>query len=274
MVDSRLVFLNYVARLHADPLPVAEALIDNKVDELSHFAVRLNLSHVLLDRQVFTFEQTLLFQLVHIERGKRVFEKVRSAVVIVPLNHDVRQRRCLLRLLYLILDGILAEVVWKEQDLVVVSRLEDKAFGNHVPLREVVGAHGPFRVALESVHGVSVAILHSVADITLKHREHLQELAPNLVRQLLLLLSLFVLFAHFLEHCVGRELDLLRVVNCLFLANGPVEVNVLLLQRVARPQDFFHQKVRVLQRLVVLCEHFVFKNTKIISGDNLARKRP
>ena len=138
-------------------------------------------------------------------------------------------------------------------------------------LTEIEGTHGPIGVAVERLNWVLVACLHSVADVTLKEIEHFEELFTDLVYVRLLVLLVHV--THLLESVIGTELDLLRVVDGLFLADRPIEVNVLLFECAHRRRDLLHQKSRVLQRLVVLTEYLVFEDSKVTSSHDLVLER-
>ena len=107
--------------IHLDALAVTESLIFDKRDELHHFAMRLDLSHVFLYGKLLAAEQTTLFALVNVQTGKSVDEKIGLAVMIVSLNHNVCNIRGLLLLLFLEFDGALAEVVREDQNVVIVS---------------------------------------------------------------------------------------------------------------------------------------------------------
>ena len=120
---------------------------------------------------------------------------------------------------------------------------------------EVKGAHGPIGVTVERLDRILIASLHSIADVSFKEIEHFKELFTDLVNVRLLVFLVHV--THLLEAVIGAELDLLCVVDSLFLANRPVEVDVLLLERTHRRRDLLHQQRCVLQRLVVLTENLV-----------------
>lgn len=64
--------------------------------------------------------------------------------------------------------------------------------------------------------------------------------------------------------------DLLRLVNCLLLANRPVEIDRLLLQGCHRRGDLRHEDLWVFQTFISLGEYFVLQDTKVISLNDLA----
>ena len=188
--------------------------------------MRLDLRHVLFDGQLLALEQARLLALVDVERGKRVHEQIRLAVVEVALDQDIRHSGCLLLsglVLRLELDRRLAEVVRKDCDFIVVARLVGEGLGDDVLLAEVESAHRPVLLALEGAHGVRVAHLHPVSDVAFKHVEQLQELLADALHMARLVL--LVALAQLLEAHVGRVLDLLRLVDGLLLAHGAVKVD-------------------------------------------------
>jgi len=67
--------------------------------------MRLDLSHVFLDGQLFAAEQTRLLPFVHVERGESVDEHVCAAIVIISFDDDIGHRGWLLLFLYLVMDG-------------------------------------------------------------------------------------------------------------------------------------------------------------------------
>ena len=75
--------------VHFDALTVTQSLILDKRDKFHHFTVRLDLSHVLLDGELFAAEKSTLLALVHVKAGKSVDEKIGSAIVIVPLYDNI-----------------------------------------------------------------------------------------------------------------------------------------------------------------------------------------
>ena len=108
--DLGLIY-DHLYLVHFDPLSVTEFLVPNERNKFHHFSVRLDLRHVLLDGQLFALEQARLLTFVDVQTGKRVHEKVCLAVVLVPLNHDVRQTARLFLLFLLEFNRLRAEVV-------------------------------------------------------------------------------------------------------------------------------------------------------------------
>lgn len=80
-------------------------------------------------------------------------------------------------------------------------------------------------------------------------------------------------FARLLEPVVGLVFRFLCLVHCFLLADRPVEVYVFLLERIHRNRDFLHELRRVLQRLVLLVEHFVLKHHEVVSAHDLRLQR-
>lgn len=134
MVLHGWLVLDHLNVVHLDTLSVTKSLVLDKGDKFHHFAMRLDLSHVLLDCELLAAEQTTLLALVYVQAGKGVDEQVGAAVVIVSLNHDVCLGRGLLPLLLLELDGTFAEVVGVDQDVVIVTRLVGEGLRNHMLL--------------------------------------------------------------------------------------------------------------------------------------------
>ena len=147
--------------------------------------------------------------------------------MIVTLDNHIGYIGLDFNLFELVLNVHLTEVVRVNLDVVVVARLESESLWDHVLLREVEGTHWPVLVAFKMANRVFVAVHHSVTGVTLEQVEHFEELLPNLVH--IGRLINFVLISDFLESVIGTVLDVLRVVNCLFLTDRSVEVDVLLL---------------------------------------------
>ena len=189
--------------------------------------MRLNLCHVLLYGQLLALKEPALLALVYIKTGKCVDEKVWPAVVKVTLNHDISHCRGLLCYLFLELDGLWTEVVRIDEYFVVISRFKSESFWNDVLLSEIESTHGPLLVAFKGHYWITIAVFHSISNITLEQIEHFQELLPDSVNCAFIL---FVCFSNLLEASVGTEFDLLGVVDGLLLTYRSIEVNMFLLE--------------------------------------------
>ena len=75
------------SRFHLDAFSVTELLIFDELFKFKHFAVRLNLCHVLLYGELLALKKPTLLALVHKQTCKCVYEKICPAVVQVALNH-------------------------------------------------------------------------------------------------------------------------------------------------------------------------------------------
>ena len=148
--------------------------------------------------------------------------------MVVTLDYDIGQGAGLLPCLILELNSLRAEIVRKQGDLIIISRLECECLRNHMLLRKIEGTHRPIQVAFESFNWIAITVLHSVTDITFEEIEHLKELLSDLVN--ILFFIGFILFTYFFEAIVGAELDLLCVIYSLLLANRSIEIDMLLLE--------------------------------------------
>ena len=156
----------------------------------------------------------------------------------ITLNHYVGHCWGLFSLLLLKLDVLCAEIVRINKDFVIIAWLEGESFRYDMFLWEIKCAHWPFRITLKGPYRVSIAILHAITNVTLEQIKHFQELSSNLINCILFII--LILLTYFLEAIVCTELDLLSVIDGLFLTNWSIEIYVLLLQSAHRARNLLH----------------------------------
>ena len=93
---------------------------------------------------------------------------------------------------------------------------------------EVKCTHWPILVTFECSCWVTVAVLHSVADVAFKKIEHFKELFTNFINVCLFIL--LVLFSYLFKSVVRTELDLLRIVNGFLLTYWSIKVDMFLFE--------------------------------------------
>lgn len=97
-------------------------------------------------------------------------------------------------------------------------------------LGKVISAHGPVLVAFKRGNRVFIATLHFIANISREQWKHLKKLPTDLIRRLNVPLVLLICLSNFFESVIGAKLALLSKINCLFLTNRSIEIDMLLLE--------------------------------------------
>ena len=214
----------------------------------------LYLGHIFLDSQLFTLEKSTLLALVDIHARKGIDKAVSLTVVIITLNYYIGHCRRLFYLLFLHFYVLCAEIIRIDKDLIIITWLESESFRYDVLLWEIKCAHRPFLITFKSAYRVAIAVFHTISNISLEQIKHFQELSPNLINCLFIIL---ILLAYFLKSIVGTELYFLSIINGLFLTNGSIEIYVLLFQCAHWARNFLHQNRCIYKWFIVFCENFI-----------------
>ena len=146
--------------------------------------------------------------------------------MIITLNYYIGHCWWLFDLLFLMLDVLCAKIVWIDKYLIIVTRFKGESFRYDMFLWEIKCTHRPFLITFKSSYWVAIAIFHTISDISFEQIEHFQELSPNLINCLFIIL---ILLTYFLESIVCAKLDFLSIINCLFLTDWSIEIYVFLL---------------------------------------------